>query len=274
MDNKILQSIQLDILRVTTETLQKHGINVFLVGGSCIGAVRHGGMIPWDDDIDIGLFRDDYEKARKILIEELPEGYTWCDHTTESEYPYNFGKVKKDGTAFVHGGDAHLDIHHGIYIDVFPHDYVRSVEEFKVINGKIVSLRRKIDLKCMSFKKYGKLRPVWQLPLIAAAHILVNKQKTQEKIARLSQSFLSEESEYVCNFYGIYGEKEICKKEWFGDGKKVDFDGIAALIPADYDSYLTHIYGDYMTPPPKEKQVSHHDAVFISTTEEYHPAKK
>ena len=276
INSKILQSIQLDILSVTIETLQKHGINVYLIGGSCIGAVRHGGMIPWDDDIDIGLFRDDYENACEILRNELPEGYTWCDHLTEKEYPYNFGKVRKDNTAFVHGGDAHLNIHHGIYIDVFPLDKVPAdLNEFKSILRKVTGLRRKVDLKCMSYKKHGKLRPIWQLPIIAAAHLLVNKQKVQSKLDALIKAFADiKDTQYICNYFGVYGEREKIKSEWFGEGMEIMFESVSAIIPSDYDSYLTHVYGDYMKLPPEEKRVSHHDGVFISTTESYHPFKK
>lgn len=272
-ENKELKNIQLDILKVIVETLAPHKIKFFLIAGSCIGAVRHGGIIPWDDDIDIGLLRDEYEKAREILINELPEGYTWCDHFTEKEYPYNFGKVKRDNTAFVHGGDAHLNIHHGIYVDVFPHDYIDSIEQFESIKNKTRSLRIKIDLKCMSYKKYGKLRPLWQLPIIAFAHIFVNKSKVQIQLDNLVKNLASKDSEYICNFFGVYDSREVCKKEWFGEGINVDFDGVSSLIPTDYDSYLTHLYGDYMTPPPEEKRVSHHDAVFISTTDKYNKLK-
>ncbi len=273
VDSKALQTIQLDILRTTTEILQKHGINIFLVAGSCIGAVRHGGFIPWDDDIDVGLMRTDYEKAREILIEELPEGYTWCDHLTEKEYPYNFGKVRKDNTAFVHGGDAHLNIHHGIYIDVFPHDFVSAdLEEFRSALKKVKKLKQKIDLKCMSYKKHGKFRPIWQLLPIAVAHLLVNKQKTQNKLdAFIKKIDEAKETEYICNYFGIYGERERIRRDWFDKGKEVMFETVSATIPSDYDRYLSHLYGDYMTPPPKEKRVSHHDAVFMSTTEEYKP---
>ena len=268
--NKDLQRVEVEILSVVCKTLGQHGIVPFLVAGNCLGMVRHGGFIPWDDDIDIGLLRADYEKARKILIEELPEGYRYCDRYTDKEYPYNFAKVKKNNTAFVHGGDAHLDIHHGIYIDIFPYDSaVEDTEEFRKTYKKAKSLRRKIDFKCMSYKKYGKLRPLVQLPIIMLYHLFVNKDVVQNQLDELVSKNVEGNNKYICNYFGLYGEKERYKAEVFGEGKPVTFEGIDCLIPIDYDTYLTQTYGDYMKLPPEEKRVSHHDAIYISLTREY-----
>ncbi len=266
-----LQDTLLEILRVTNETLEKHGIKPFLVAGSCIGAVRHGGIIPWDDDIDVGLFREDYEKAREILINELPEGYTYCDERTEKDYPYNFGKVRKDSTAFVHGGDAHLPIHQGIYMDVFPFDTIPDDRKlFLKQYKKCCTLKKMSDLKSMSYKKDGKLRPLPQLPLILAGHLFVNKARTKKKLNAVITKYNSQnDTEFLFNFLSIYGEKERVERKWFTDLKKVDFGGVGAYIPEMFDEYLTFLYGDYMTPPPEDKRISHHDMIFMSFTEEY-----
>ncbi len=270
-DNKLKETL-LDILKVTIDALEKHGIKPFLVGGSCIGAVRHGGIIPWDDDIDIGLFREDYEKAREILINELPEGYTYCDERTEKDYPYNFGKIRKDGTAFIQGGDAHLDIHQGIYMDIFPYDAIEDDDKsFTAQYNKCRRLKQMIDLKCMSYRKNRKLRPVSQLPLIFLGHLLVNKRKTQQKLHKemIRYNTACPASKYAITFIGNWGKKERIEREWFSTHCEVDFSGIKAYIPAMYDEYLTHLYGDYMTPPPEDKRVSHHDVIFMSFTEEH-----
>lgn len=267
-----LQNILLDILKVTNGTLEKHGIKPMLVGGSCIGAVRHGGIIPWDDDIDIALFREDYEKAREILINELPEGYTYCDERTEKDYPYSFGKVRKDGTAFVNGGDSHLDIHQGIYLDIFPCDALLDGESsFNAQYKRCLRLKQKVDLKCMSYRKNGKLRPVSQLPLIFLGHLLVNKRKTQQKLHKEMTRYNAAcpSSKYAIAFGGNWGKRERIEREWYAELCEVDFNGVRAYIPAGYDAYLTSLYGDYMTPPPEDKRISHHDAIFISFTEEF-----
>lgn len=266
-----LQKVLLDILDVTQATLEKHHINPFLVAGSCLGAVRHGGIIPWDDDIDIGLLRDDYEKAREILINELPEGYIYCDERTEKEYPYSFGKVKKLGTAFVHETDAHLNIHHGIYIDVFPFDAFPEDESLaKKQFEACQKLRQRLCSKNLGYKKGDKLRPIWQLPIIFIGHLFVNKKRTQQKLHSVITQYNDDKnSKYLFNFLSVYGMKERVERNWMLNLSKIEFDGISASIPQDYDDYLTYLYGDYMTPPPEDKRATHHAPYFLSTTEEY-----
>ncbi|MDE7154153.1 MAG: LicD family protein [Muribaculaceae bacterium] len=266
-----IKQVELDILKTTVAILDRHDIPYFISYGTCIGAIRHNGFIPWDDDIDISLFRKDYENARVILQKELPEHYIYCDRFTEEEFPYNFGKVRRKNTAFVHGGDAHLNISHGIYIDIFPLDdcYDSLADNERLIN-KIKRLRMLVDLKRMSYKKYGRLRPIWHLPLIFFAHAFVNCKSVQDKIDKLCKS-VEAPSGKVCSFLTPYGTKDIYDKSWFGSGKKVLFEDDNFFVPENVEAYLTHIYGDYMQLPPVEKRVSHHDVVYSSTESEYHP---
>ena len=270
MENlKEIQKIELNILKITTELLNKHKIRWYLIYGSCLGAVRHHGFIPWDDDIDIGLFRTDYEKAKVILAEELPEGYIFCDILTEKEYPYNFSKVRKDKTAFVHPGDSHLHIHHGIYIDIFPLDYCpKSSADFRKIYNKAKKYRQEIDFAYMDYKRGTKLRPVWAIPIIAISHILFEPKKVQEQLNRLISEYPAD-SGWVCSYLGDYGEGARCQKEWFGNGKWVEFEDLQCCIPEKADLYLKKMYGDYMALPPMEKRITHHDSLLLSTTDNY-----
>ena len=187
---KQIQGVELEILSTAVNILERHRIPYYLVYGSCLGAIRHGGIIPWDDDVDIGLFRKDYESARNIFMEELPYGFTYCDRFTEKEYPYNFAKIRKDNTAFVHAGDAHLKIHHGMYIDLFPlDDSPACITSFYKHYKKVKLLRQLVDLKCMDYKKYHTKRPLWQLPLICISHLLFNKKHLQDALDREIQKF-------------------------------------------------------------------------------------
>lgn len=269
-----IKKIELDILKITVKILSNHGIPYYLSFGTLIGAIRHKGFIPWDDDIDISLFRNDYEKARIILQKELPDGYIFCDRFTEKEYPYNFGKVRLKNSAFVHGGDSHLDISHGIYIDIFPLDDCHTtIKETVSLFNKIKNLRKRSDLSSMSYRKYGRLRPLWQIPLIFAAHLIVNATKTRNDIDRLCKSG-NINSDHVCCYLTPYGaEKNIFRRDWFGKGQEVKFEDSSFLAPEKFHEYLTHIYGDYMALPPIEKRVSHHDVIYTSTDSTYHPAK-
>jgi phosphorylcholine metabolism protein LicD len=122
----------------------------------------------------------------------------------------------------------------------------------------------------MSYKKHGRLRPLPQLPIILLGHLFVNKKRTEEKLRALITGYGNQkDTKYLFSFLSVYGEKERIEREWFAEVREVVFDGVTAYIPEGYDPYLTFLYGDYMTPPPEDKRISHHDAVFISFTEEF-----
>lgn len=270
-----LQEEEMKILSICKEILDRHDLPFFLNAGSCLGAVRHHGIIPWDDDIDIALFRADYIKAGEVLKQELPEGYSYCDYLSEPDYPYNFAKVRKDKSAMVHGGDAHLKINQGIYIDIFPLDACSSdLNEYRKQYKRVQFFKTCIDLAYMNYKKHGKRRPIYQIPIIGLAHLIINKKYAHlildKEIMKYSR-YLREKGkqQFITNYFGIYGEKERCSLSCYGEGMIVPFGALMCRIPEDYDLLLTQIYGDYMTPPPLEKRVSHHDLVYFSLTSSY-----
>lgn len=267
-----IQIIELDILRTIQDTLSKHNIKPFLIGGTLIGAIRHNGFIPWDDDIDIGLLRKDYEAARIILMKELPEGYLYCDWKTDVEFPYNFGKVRKRNTAFVHGGDAHLKYHHGIYVDIFPIDTCADdIEKARQEIEHVKKLRSMVDLYYMNPKKYGMNRPVWQRVAHKFGKAFINVSKVQSKIDSFCKCHENLDSSLTCLYLGIYGKKDIYERAWFDDVITKTFEEVDCYVPIGFNEYLTRVYGDYMQLPPVEKRVSHHDVIYESTTQEYNP---
>ena len=120
----------------------------------------------------------------------------------------------------------------------------------------------------MSYIKYGRFRPIWQLPLILYGHLFVNSRKIQDRIDKICITG-NPGSKHICSFLTSYGLKDIYDKEWFGSDKEVSFEDSTFLVPENYDAYQRHIYGDYMQLPPVEKRVSHHDAIYSNTDSEY-----
>lgn len=121
---KQLHKVELDILSVVVELCKKNGITYFTLGGTTLGAVRESAIIAWDDDIDIGMLREDYERFIEIAGRELPEGYFLQHFTTEPDCGTYFAKVRKDGTRFVEEYMKNLPVHQGVYIDIKPLDFV------------------------------------------------------------------------------------------------------------------------------------------------------
>ena len=117
-----LKKIELEMFKYYLAICEKHDLKYFLIGGTLLGAVRHKGFIPWDDDIDIGMPRPDYEKFLLVAQKELPEHIFLQTHNTDIEYPNCFAKLRNSDTTFIETSCKKLKINHGIYIDIFPLD--------------------------------------------------------------------------------------------------------------------------------------------------------
>ena len=205
-----------------------------------MGSVRHGGFIPWDDDIDVGMPRSDYNKFIKIASEELPGNMFLQTFFTDEQYPCAFAKIRNNDTTFIEKGLRKSNINHGIYICV--------VEEQN--KSKIHFLLRNI------------LR-------VFAISIYFNTEKAKTKMENFLQKNSYNGSEFVINYCGAWGKKEIMPKSYFGNGTKGTFEGMEVILPEKYDEYLTKLYGDYMTLPPPEKRVGHHYYTVLDTEKSY-----
>lgn len=269
-----LQLCELDLLKEAIRVIEKHNLRYFLIGGTTLGAVRHGGFIPWDDDIDIAMPRKDYDKFMK-LSEEFTGKYFLQNFETDPKYPYNFAKLRNSETTFKEKQFSHIKMNHGVYIDIFPMDGISTKEVATRRNKwKIYSvwlrfyiiycgrLRRKVS-KHSFFKDVGcNIVSVLFAPFNFRHHLNKSIEKTMHKVDY-------DDACLVANIQGANFGKEIVHKIWFGKGKLMKFEDIEAVVQVDTDSYLTKIYGDYMTPPPPEKQEGHHYHRGFSLEESY-----
>ena len=257
-----LKKIQLDMLKVFIDICEKYNLKYYMLGGSCLGAVRHNGYIPWDDDIDVGLYRKDYEKFLSVCQNELPSNLFLQTIYTDKEYLSNFAKLRNSNTTFIEKAMKNLHINHGVYIDIFPLDeYCHSkIDNFKIYLCQLF-LSFKLNFENMSLK-YRMLRKLTSI-------LNVNLDKLKFKKDKLLRKYENSNAASVRNFCGIWQEREITEKSVFGDGLKIKFENLDVVIPQKYDDYLTKLYGDYMTLPPEEERIPHHYCEIIDFEKPY-----
>lgn len=253
-----IQQLELGIMQYIHDVCQKIDVKYFLSYGSLIGAVRHKGFIPWDDDMDICMLRDDYEKLQDYLIEHPDERYEVMSYKNNLNYVYPFMKVQDNHTYLVEE-DVRIDPDMGIYVDIFPVD---GYEDDRVFKDKMTKIIKKRQLSCYTFKGITNTKSLVN-SLIRYISIVVfyftNTNKYVAQIDALAKSRKVEDYELVD--YVIYKDmnKPVWKREWLKDVETGNFEGKEFMIPKHYHEILTSDYGDYMQLPPVEQRISHHD---------------
>ena len=253
-----IQQMELGIMGYIHEVCQKIGAKYFLAYGSLIGAVRHKGFIPWDDDMDICMLREDYEKLQDYLIAHPDERYEVMSYKNNLNYVYPFMKVQ-DNHTYLLEEDVRIDSNMGIYVDIFPVDGYEDDADFK---NKMTKLIKKRQLSCYTFKGITNTKSLLN-SLIRYISVVIfyftNTNKYVEQIDELAKSRAVADYEQVD--YLIYKDmnKPVWKREWLEQVIVGTFEGKEFMIPKHYHEILTSDYGDYMQLPPLEQRVSHHD---------------
>lgn len=253
-----LQKKEFELLKLFVDICEQLDLTYYLVCGSALGAVKYNGFIPWDDDIDVALPRKDYEIFLERAKEYLPDNVFLQNYRTDKLY-YGLGsKLRNSNTTFIEKGIEHLNINHGIYIDVFPLDgYPIEKKEQKYFERKKMYFYR---------RRYVRLRPFWHrdvgLTLCSLAYRICGMFSKTEKYVecneKLNASYLLEKSEMWCNYANSFRKVEYSPKWYYGNGRWAEFEGLKVRIPEKYDEYLTQKYGDWRQDLPKEKQIGHH----------------
>lgn len=252
-----LRKIQLDILTAIDEYCSLNHIRYSLAYGSLLGAVRHKGYIPWDDDIDIFVPRDDYER----LMESFPEGYKGhyniASLSRDPMYLYPFAKAYDNDTVLIEHVRDKKNI--GVNIDIFPIDNVPDVEqEWKKYDKK---RRFNNSIFRLRFVRLKKSRSIWKNLVLIIINMLtfpITQRKWSERKNKNAQKYKMQPGKYCydnCN--GVYKIPRY-KREWFEQFIRIPFEDREFMAIADYDECLTTTYGDYMTPPPVDKRQTKH----------------
>lgn len=263
-----LQKAELNLFCCFAEICKKLSLNYFLVCGSALGAARHGGFIPWDDDFDVGMYREDYNKFMELAPALIPDGIFLQTYKTDPAFPYVFAKLRNSNTTFVQSLMSNLDINHGIYIDIFPLDGYpeKHAEQRKLAIKKSHFLRQ---LNCAFNVQPKTLRGRVSVSLFRLLGCHKRTSKILAKYEAAISRYPLKDTAVVCNHGTWYGERDYIAAEYYGMGSDAIFEGIPVRVPEQCDKYLSSLYGDWRTLPPVEKRKPSHDCEFCDTKKPY-----
>ena len=261
---KDLQRTELDLLTQFIEVCNKLNLNYFLCGGTLIGAVRHKGFIPWDDDIDVCMLRKDYDIFINEAQKYLDDKYFLQTYETDEDYLQCFAKIRNSETTFLEKSVKNFKMNHGVFIDIFP------IDNYYLFNKLKVSM-----LKYALYSKYfenNKKNVLKKFLLFISKKLYGRKNKKElcREIEKVYSKAKNRKSKMVVNFCGFYCIKK--EKHYKKDYQKcitTSFENIKANIPFGYDRILRKTYGNYMKLPPEEKRVSHHFSEIIDVNKSY-----
>lgn len=258
-----LQKIQLSMLKDFDAVCQKHRISYQLFSGTALGAVRHKGFIPWDDDIDVVMLREDYERFFDSASKELDSNKYYVQREFSKHWPMFFSKLRLNGTTYIekyHSHDAR--IHQGIYIDIFPCDNLsdsRLMQKLQYIASKIVIAK---SLYARGYETNSTVKKCF----MQFCRILPTEPFKRLCIRRNDSSSLK-----VHTFFGggKKFERSIYLREWFEQSVKMRFEDSEFPVSAHYDEMLRVMYGDYMVMPTLEQRVCKRHAAIVDINKPY-----
>lgn len=261
-----IRKVQLNILIKLDEVCKKNGLHYYLAFGTCLGALRHKGFIPWDDDIDVLM---PYKDTRMLLKlqSEFGDKYFIQSKETDSDYRSIAMRVRDEDTTCIEGDEADLKIHKGIYVDIYPY-YECSANKFIRTVDILRSHLFKVLVNNRPPVNHGKVLAIISKCILA----LFTEKRRKRKIDKLEKRLSSVRGEEILDYFG----QDITlftaisyPKQWFAEPKKLEFEGMFFDGATEPEKYMRKRYGDYTKLPPVEDQVMHHTYITIDPYKSY-----
>ena len=252
---KHLQKVQLMMLKDFIKICEENDITYFVIGGSLLGAVRHNGFIPWDDDIDVIMFRKDFEKLDKVFRENPSDKYHLFNVLNEETYHYTFCRFNLKNTILEEWWAKQVDYTVNIFIDIFIIDKIpdNNIKRF-IHRWTCFTLNQMVLYSIIKHENESKIKEIIQQ---AAYYILkiipISPMTIKKRCIKSYTKYENIECKQYCDFPSVHLMPIYEKKDFF-PLKKVKFEDIYVNVPNDYDKILTRLYGNYMELPPEDKR--------------------
>ena len=269
---ELLHKVDMDIVKEVIRICDARGLKYFMLGGTMLGAIRHKGFIPWDDDIDLGMPREDYETFLELAPQELAPHLKIVNYRNDPNYMYYITRVLDTETKVIEERIGNDNKYTNASIDIFPIDgtpnnkLLRKIYFFRVLYHRaLMSLCYKdsIDRKRKRSKKEKLL--LWVMEHIPVEK-LTTPYKQKCKIDKLLRKQKIEGAQYIGNIMGAYRTREIVPADFYGEGAYYPFEDIQLRGMAKAHEYLTFTYGDYMQLPPEDQRKTHFKILEIHGT--------
>ena len=258
-----IQKLERDALKVIMDVCASLSIEYFLIGGSALGVVRHGGFIPWDDDIDVGMTRENYLRFLAEAPALLPAGYTLQTPYADHRVPYYYTKLRIDGTRFVEYCNHRVEMHHGVYVDIFPFDEVpdddaENQRQFDRVQRlfRLFSFRQSPDVSMAPETSGERLRAAVRRVIHCAARLIPYRAIAERLEREITQYNGTGQSALACLNFPKRKTEYILRADLYPLALS-RFDELEVPIPGNYDAYLKTHYGDYMRLPPEKQRFGH-----------------
>ena len=267
-----LQLTQLEILEIVDEMCRRNHISYSLYAGTLLGAVRHQGFIPWDDDLDICMLRSDYERFLECWKEKPVAGYLLQNKETDPDFTQSFSKIRKDHTTFLQPGEETYKYHKGIFIDIFPIDRIPAT----------ALLRRAYQMECMVYQLFtreflpldaSKRKRVFASLLLGCANPTIRRMIRQQLHKNITQYSENPKLQTIA----VETESTIHQPlpaYLMNDFTTLQFEGKHFMCTKYWDEYLQLKYGDYMKLPPESERVWKHKPLIIDFERNYEEIEK